>query len=93
MNVCDGLQRLFPGRPGADGDGCRNVRIELWPTAYRFQRGHRLRVQVSSGSFPRWDRNLGSGESLATATTMQVAEQQLFHDSAHPSALVLPVLP
>ncbi len=93
MNVCDGLQRVFPARPAADNDGCRNVSIELWPTAYRFQRGHRIRVQVASGSFPRWDRNLGSGESLATATMMRIAEHQLYHDPDHPSAIVLPVLP
>jgi putative CocE/NonD family hydrolase len=93
INVSDGLQRVFPARPAADKDGCRKVIIELWPTAYRFQRRHRIRVQVASGSFPRWDRNLGSGESLATATTMRVAEQEVYHDSAHPSAIVLPVLP
>jgi putative CocE/NonD family hydrolase len=93
LNVCDGLQRLFPGRPIAEADGCRNVIIELWPAAYRFKRGHRIRVQVASGSFPRWDRNLGSGESLATATTMLLAEQQVYHDPAHPSAIVLPLIP
>ena len=64
-NVCDGLVSLS----GADEIGCATVR--LWPTAYRFKRGHRIRVQVSSGAFPRYARNPGTGEPLATATTLE----------------------
>lgn len=92
MNVCDGLLRLFPGRPAVDAEGCRKLVIDLWPTAYRFSRGHRVRIQVSSGAFPRWNRNLGTGESPATATRMQAADQSVHHDPAHPSAVILPVL-
>jgi putative CocE/NonD family hydrolase len=91
-NVCDGLLRLVPGRPAPEPDGCLKVAIDLWPTAYRFRRGHRLRLQVSSGAFPRWARNLGSGEPLATATTLCTADQEVYHDPAHPSAIILPVL-
>lgn len=92
MNVCDGLQRLFPGQPATVPDGSRQVRIDLWPTAYRFGKGHRIRVQVSSGAFPRWNRNFGTGEPLAIATTMQAAEQSIYHDPEHPSAIILPLL-
>ncbi|MBO0790012.1 MAG: CocE/NonD family hydrolase [Ktedonobacteraceae bacterium] len=92
MNVCDGLQRLAPGRPVPQSDGYLKVNIELWPTAYRFHCGHRLRIQVSSGAFPRWNRNLGTDEPLATATTMRVAEQQVYHDPEHPSHVLLPVM-
>jgi putative CocE/NonD family hydrolase len=92
LNVCDGLQRLAPGRSVPQSDGCLKVNVELWPTAYRFQRGHCLRIQVSSGAFPRWNRNLGTGEPLATATTMRVAEQQVFHDPEHPSHVLLPIV-
>ena len=91
MNVCDGLLRLFPGRPAAEPDGSRKVVIDLWPTAYRFKQGHRIRVQVSSGAFPRFARNLGTGEPLATGTAMRVARQQVYHDPMHPSAIILPV--
>ncbi|MFG2376768.1 CocE/NonD family hydrolase [Streptomyces sp. NPDC048504] len=63
-NVCDGLINLT----GADDTTCAKVR--LWPTSYRFQRGHRIRVQISSGAFPRYNRNLGTGEPQATATTL-----------------------
>jgi predicted acyl esterase len=45
----------------------------------------------SGGAFPRYDRNLGTGEPRATATAMQVAQQQVFHDAQHPSAVILPV--
>jgi putative CocE/NonD family hydrolase len=92
MNVCDGLQRLFPSQPAQEGDGGLKVHIELFPTAYRFRRGHRLRVQVSSGAFPRFARNLGSGEPLSTATTLCMADQSVYHDPAHPSAIILPIV-
>jgi uncharacterized protein len=72
-------------------DGCLKIVINLWPTAYRFRNGHRIRLQVPSGSFPRWARNTGSGEPLATATTLKVADQLVYHDPAHPSAIILPV--
>jgi putative CocE/NonD family hydrolase len=91
-NVCDGLLRLTPGRPAPNPDGCIRVCLDLWPTAYRFRRGHRLRLQVSSGAFPRWARNLGSGEPLATGTTLKAADQAVYHDPAHPSAILLPIV-
>jgi len=53
--------------------------------------GHRIRLQVCSGGHPRWSRNLGLGEPLATATHWQGSEQLIYHDSAHPSTLILPV--
>lgn len=84
-NVCDGLTGL------SDADETSKADVRLWPTAYRFKRGHRIRVQVSSGAFPRYNRNAGSGEPRATATTLRVAEQLVFHDPAHPSAVILPV--
>jgi putative CocE/NonD family hydrolase len=90
VNLCDGILRLSGDEP-ADG-GSRRVSIELWPTAYHFRPGERLRLQVSSGAHPRFVRNLGTGEPLATGTTMAVADQTVFHDPAHPSTLSLPVL-
>lgn len=92
LNVCDGLQRVTPERFAADSDGIRTVRVRLWPTAYRFRPGHRLRVQVSSGSFPRFARNPGTGEPLGTATRLVAADQEIFHDPAHPSGVTLPVV-
>jgi uncharacterized protein len=91
INICDGMMRLWPGRVAQDADGVMRVRIELWPTACWFQKGHQLRVQVSSGAHPRYSRNLGSGEPLASATSMVVAEQRVWHDAERPSAIILPI--
>jgi hypothetical protein len=65
--------------------------VELFATAHTFLRGHRLRLQVSSGAHPRHNRNFGSGEPLADATTLVAADQRVYHDPARPSAVILPV--
>lgn len=91
-NVCDALLRVVPGRPAPQKDGTLRLKIDLWPTAHLFCCGHHIRLQVSSGAFPRFARNPGSGEPLATATTLQAAEQNVYHDPAHPSAVILPFL-
>ncbi|MFF3223876.1 CocE/NonD family hydrolase [Nocardia suismassiliense] len=90
-NVTDGILRLRPGAPAADQDGVVTARIELTSTAYRFGRGHRLRVQVCGGAFPRFNRNHGTGEPAATATSTAPYAVEIFHDPARPSRVVLPV--
>ncbi|HET8659031.1 MAG TPA: CocE/NonD family hydrolase, partial [Micromonosporaceae bacterium] len=90
-NVCDGLTRVVPGLPAADAEGVQPVRVELWPTAYRFARGHRIRVQVSGGAHPRYARNPGTGEPLGTATELRAGQREVFHDPRHASAVLLPV--
>jgi putative CocE/NonD family hydrolase len=92
FNVCDGLERVSPERHPRPPDGVWSVRVALWATAQRFRAGHRIRVQVSSGAHPRFARNLGTGEPLATATTTRVAHVSIHHDHARPSAIVLPVV-
>lgn len=91
INVCDGLVRLDPTRPVLMGDDCLRVEIDLWPTAHRFLKGHCLRLQVSSGSHPRYARNPGSGEPLASAVTLKAADQSVYHDPARPSGIILPI--
>lgn len=92
VNICDELLPVIPDRPAPEADGCLKLTINVWPTAHRFLRGHRIRLQVSSGAHPRFARNTGSGEPLATATTLRVADQTVYHDPAHPSAITLPVM-
>lgn len=92
LNVCDGLSRIAPGKGEPQPDGSLRIEVDMWATAKRFSRGHSIRLQVSSGAHPRWSRNLGTGEPLATGTTMTVADQAVYHDDAHPSALVLPIV-
>ncbi|HTC89867.1 MAG TPA: CocE/NonD family hydrolase [Bryobacteraceae bacterium] len=96
-NVCDGYTRLRPelavaGRSMADV-GSRKVHVEFWPTAYRFRRGHRIRVIVASGAHPRHARNLGGDESLGDAQTMVIAHQEILHGPGHRSAIILSVQP
>ncbi len=68
-------------------------RIDLWATSNVFKTGHRLRLYVSSSNFPRFDRNRNTGEPILDATASVKARQTVYHDAAHPSALVLPVVP
>jgi putative CocE/NonD family hydrolase len=90
-NVCDGYRRLRPD--GSARCDARQVAIEFWPTAHRFERGHRIRVIVASGAHPRYSRNPGSGEPLGDATSMVVAHQRILHGPEHPSAITLAVYP
>jgi putative CocE/NonD family hydrolase len=96
MSVCDGIRRIggvatADTDPPADEDGFREVAIELWPAFHRFDAGHRISVQVSSGAHPRYARNPGSGEPAASASTPYRATQQISHDAARPSRIELPV--
>ncbi|MEU4836047.1 CocE/NonD family hydrolase [Streptosporangium sp. NPDC023615] len=92
-NVCEGVRRLAPGDPVAGSDGIRRVRVDLWPIGHRFRRGHRIRLHVAGGAYPRIARNLGTGEPLGTGRTMVATDHEVFHDSSHPSAIVLPLVP
>jgi uncharacterized protein len=84
-NVTDGIVRLSPGATGPQA-----VTVPMSSTAHRFEPGHRLRLQVSGGAFPRYARNTGTGEPVATATGLVPTDIEVFHDQARPSALVLP---
>jgi putative CocE/NonD family hydrolase len=89
VNVCDGLVRVAPGRFDPDADGVHEVGVDLWPTAYRFRAGHRLRLQVSGGAHPRWARNPGTGAALATPGPLVAAQRVVLAGSR----LLLPVTP
>src|SRR3989440_4438564 len=67
--------------------------VDLWATSNVFLAGHKLRLEVSSSNFPRVDRNLNTGEAQARATRMVKATNVIYHDQAHPSALLLPIVP
>jgi predicted acyl esterase len=57
-----------------------------------FLKGHRIRLEVSSSNFPRFDRNLNTGKDASTDAAMVRATNTVLHDGAHPSALILPVV-
>ena len=67
--------------------------IDLWATSHVFLPGHRLRVEIASSNFPRFDRNLNTGEDPATSTRGQVAEQTVLHTQRFRSHILLPVIP
>jgi uncharacterized protein len=97
-NIVDGVRRLSPHTVPADdvqaGDGrVLAVEVELFPTAYRVRAGHRIRVQVSGGAFPRFARNFGTAQPFATATSAVRCRFEIHHDSRHPACILLPVLP
>jgi putative CocE/NonD family hydrolase len=62
-------------------------------TSNVFLKGHRIRVEVSSSNFPRFDRNLNTGKSAADSAEIVKATNTVLHDADHPSAIVLPVVP
>jgi uncharacterized protein len=68
-------------------------KIDLWSTSNVFLKGHRIRLEVSSSNFPRFDRNLNTGKDASNSAVMVTATNTVLHDAAHPSALIMPVVP
>jgi putative CocE/NonD family hydrolase len=73
-------------------DGVYAWKIAVWPTARLFEAGHRIRIDVASSNFPRYDRNPNTGEGLDGIGTVS-ADQTVYHDAARPSSVELPVVP
>ena len=98
VSVCDGIIRarfrdsFSEPSPVPEGEPAR-YEIDLASTAIVFPPGHRIRLEVSSSNFPRFDANPNTGGPLATETEIWPALQYVLHDDAHPSALELCVLP
>jgi uncharacterized protein len=85
----DGMERPALIEPGR----IYHYSIDCWHTAQIFNVGHRICLEISSSAFPKYDRNLNTGEPLGKTSTMAVAEQRIYHDVEHPSAVVLPIIP
>jgi putative CocE/NonD family hydrolase len=67
--------------------------IDLWATSNVFKAGHRMRVEISSSNFPRFDRNPNTGHPFAQDAELRPAMQTIWHDVDHPSHIVLPIIP
>ncbi|WP_413801162.1 CocE/NonD family hydrolase [Streptomyces iranensis] len=87
LNVVDGIVRVDT----TPGEFAEHL-VDLWSTSYVFRAGHRLRVHVTSSCFPRWDRNLNTGEPVDSGTDFRPARQEIAHDALRPSRIVLPVV-
>jgi len=67
--------------------------IEPFPTANVFKKGHRIRVDISSSNFPRFEPNPNTGEPAGMSRRKIIADNSVYHDPLHPSHIVLPVVP
>jgi putative CocE/NonD family hydrolase len=67
--------------------------IQLYPTSNVFRAGHRIRLDISSSNFPRFDVNPNTGEPLNAHRRLAIATNTIYHDAAHPSHVILPVIP
>ncbi len=97
-NLCDGIIRARYRTSMSDpslltANQIYRYEINVGVTGNVFRKGHRIRLEVSSSNFPRFDRNLNSGQPEGTSREIRVARQTLYHDKEHASHLILPVIP
>jgi len=97
-NLCDGIIRARYRENLAkpkliEPNQVYQYEIELGVTGNVFLAGHRLRLEVSSANFPRFARNLNTGQPINTGTDMRPARQTIHHSAVYPSHLILPVIP
>lgn len=98
MNITDGIVRMSyrNGRHTRDlitpGE-VYELTIEPFPTANVFKKGHRIRVDISSSNFPRWDVNPNTGEPLGKSRRKVLADNTIFHSATRASHIILPILP
>lgn len=90
-NLSDGILRQT--YKASDGNAPTKIEIELWPSSNVFFKGHKIRLEVSSSNFPRYDRNPNTGEFIPTATKSKAANQKIFHSEKYLSQLILPIIP
>ncbi|WP_232696667.1 CocE/NonD family hydrolase [Brevibacillus daliensis] len=67
--------------------------VDCWNTCHVFKKGHQIRIEVASSAFPKYDRNLNTGEHLGHGSRMIVADQTIYHNHQYPSAVLLPIIP
>ncbi len=95
-NLTDGVVRA-KYRNGTDqGEQIQNeileYTIDLWPTSNVFLPDHRIRVEISSSNFPRYDTNVNTGDTMISSNVHQTAEQTIYHQEIYPSHIILPVV-
>ena len=98
INLANGIQKasyresLTNPTPVAPGQ-VYAYKIHVWPTSNLFKEGHRIRIEISSSDSPQFAPNPNTGAPFGTSSTWQKATQTILHDAAHPSAVVLPLIP
>ncbi len=97
-NIADGIVRMRFRDSAEHPDFIEpgkiyKVSVDLWATSNVFLAGHKLRLDIAGSNFPRFDRNLNTKESPEEGSDGKIATNRIYHDAAHPSALILPVMP
>jgi putative CocE/NonD family hydrolase len=95
VQLATDVYRLQGAAPALlEPDAIYELHLNLWATANVFLPGHRIRLEVSSSNFPRFNRNSNTGGEIASeaASDYRPAINRIFHDAAHPSRLILPVI-
>lgn len=85
----DGMERPELIEPGK----VYRYEIDCWYTSHVFLPGHRLRLEIASSAFPKYDRNPNTGDALGLYTRLKQAAQRIYHQEQYPSALILPIVP
>ena len=98
IHICEGIVRArfresYEEPTLIEPDSIYEYRISLWETSNVFKTGHRIRVEISSSNFPRFDRNLNTGHTPGMDAEMQPAHQTLYHEVQYASHITLPVIP
>jgi putative CocE/NonD family hydrolase len=98
IHICEGIVRArfrasYEHPTLIEPDVVYEYNISLWETSHLFKAGHGIRVEVSSSNFPRFDRNLNTSHMPGLDADIQVARQTIYHDTQHPSRIILPVIP
>ena len=100
QNLTDGIIRARYRNTPLGGEAsliepgkANEYEIDLWSTSNVFRAGHRIRLDVTSSNFPRWDRNPNTGHAFGADAELATAHQTILHDQEHPSYIVLPVVP
>jgi uncharacterized protein len=89
-NVSDGVLRR---NYDANQNKPTQITVDLWPTSMVFRAGHRIRIEVSSSNYPRYDRNPNTGRAIADEIAPVAARQTVYHGVTTPSHIILPVIP
>jgi uncharacterized protein len=99
LNIGDGIVRArYRNGPTTEAQMLERGKpyeftIEMYPTSILFRRGHRIRLDISSSNFPRFDVNPNTGEPLNDNRSSRIAENTVYLDPSHPSRILLPVIP
>ncbi|MBU1023090.1 CocE/NonD family hydrolase [bacterium] len=98
IQLCDGIQRAeyrnsLEKAEWLKKDEIYKVTIDMWATGIRFSKGHSIRLEISSGAVPKFTRHMNTSNDPADEINPVIANQIVYHDADHPSALIVDIIP